>query len=182
MFCSTNSQHAIVPATTTTKYMQVLGNCSDEDELREAEMVGDPLPAFPNWLCATWNIKGIKSISCLADVRKRPALILRVQHAEAKLHLHACQLVWIPSAWHCVLYFAFFWLPVPVNDIKVNAEGRCPALSVITGWLDLFEVIKCCHVYSPRVDFLSFKCWFSPQKSTVCDLWRDGPISVMCNW
>lgn len=41
MFCSTNSQHAIVPATTTTKYMQVLGNCSDEDELREAEMVGD---------------------------------------------------------------------------------------------------------------------------------------------
>lgn len=40
----------------------------------------------------------------------------------------------------CTL-LCIFWLPVPVNDIKASAEGRCFILFVITRRLKLLEVI-----------------------------------------
>lgn len=115
-----------------------VSDCSDVDELRNGGGVcvggsfQQSMAFFYLVLCNMKN-QGIISISCLADVSTLPALILRVQLAKGQQCLCACQRVWIPSALHCVHKLCIFWLPVPVNDIKARAEGRCFMRFVISG-------------------------------------------------
>lgn len=99
------SQH-VPPLVSPLKYMWVIGSPCRVGGEASVQMMGDPSPLqSPNRLCA--NIKVFMRVSCLADVSTLPALILRVQHAEGKRCLYAFQLVWIHSAWHCVLRSVF---------------------------------------------------------------------------
>lgn len=79
--------------------------------------------------------QGIMSISCLADVSTQAGLILRVQHTEGKVSLCLPTSLDSLCLTLCTL-LCNFWLPVPVNDFKVRAEGRWLALFVITERLE----------------------------------------------
>lgn len=126
------------------KYMWAVGGCSVVDELRNMqEWWLDPSLLQPS-LTGLMRHEISRYVYIWFSRREHTSSLNPQSAAHRGKTVSLCLPTSLDSlsSTLCTL-LCIFWLPVPVNDIKVRAEARDFALFVITGWLQLLEVIKC---------------------------------------